>query len=367
VQKSGICGARFTTRFALVLAGVLLAGGAGAGADVSPSPEVRATPPARTKPARAPGGPVVLAFGGDVHFEGQLRGRLAADPLTALAPMVPLFAGADLVMVNLETAIGTGGTPQIKAYTFRAPASAFTALRAAHVDVVTMANNHGMDYGAGTLEESLRAAEDKGFPVVGIGRNARAAYRPYRVERKGERIAIFGATQVLDDELEQSWTATDHKSGLASAKHAALQRLLAAVRSARPHADIVVVYLHWGQELVACPTQRQRDLMRALVAAGADVIVGSHAHLLLGHGYFGRAYVDYGLGNFAFYANADLTRRTGVLLVTVRGRNVVSAAWRPAMIYGGVPSAVPDEQRAAATDAADRLRACTDLSAVRRP
>jgi len=306
---------------------------------------------------------VVLAFGGDVHFEGHLGTRLAADPETALAPLAPLLAGADVVMVNLETAVGVSGTPEKKQYVFRAPPAAFRALRAAHVDVVTMANNHGMDYGATTLEESLRAAEAESVVVVGAGRNAHAAYSPFLVERNGERIAILGATQVLDGELEQSWTATDAKSGLASAKHDALRLLLAAVRSAHAHTDIVVVYLHWGRELVACPTADQRGLMRALVAAGADVIVGSHAHLLLGRGYFGRAFVDYGLGNFAFYAGSFVTRRTGVLLVTVRGRDVVSTAWRPAMIYAGVPSAVPDAELAAAEDAADRLRACTDLAA----
>jgi poly-gamma-glutamate capsule biosynthesis protein CapA/YwtB (metallophosphatase superfamily) len=369
-------GPRLAAGFALALAGALLAGGAWASAFISPSLAHHRTVPRRvlarndTRPrvrhALVRRGPVVLGFGGDVHFEGHLGARLAADPETALAPIVPLFAGADLVMVNLETAVGVSGTPEKKQYTFRAPPSAFRALRAAHVDVVTMANNHGMDYGATVLNESLRAAEAESVVVVGAGHNAREAYRPFLVERNGERIAIIGATQVLDGELEASWTATDTKSGLASAKHEALNRLLAAVRSVRAHNDIVVVFLHWGRELVACPTDDQRGLMHALVAAGADVIVGSHAHLLLGRGYSGRAFVHYGLGNFAFYANAAVTRRTGVLLVTVRGRDVVSTAWRPATIYAGVPSAVPDAGVAAAADAADRLRACTGLAAAPR-
>jgi poly-gamma-glutamate capsule biosynthesis protein CapA/YwtB (metallophosphatase superfamily) len=365
---------RFAAGFVLALSGVLLAGGAWASAFINPSLAQHRTLPRRTqvrhdtrprvRHALVRRGPVVLAFAGDVHFETNLSARLAADPETALAPIVPLFAGADIVMVNLETAVGVSGTPQPKQFVFRAPPSAFRALRAAHVDVVSMANNHGLDYGAATLGESLRAAEAESVVVVGAGHNAREAYRPYLVERKGERIAIIGATQVLDGELEQSWTATDTKSGLASAKHEALGRLLVAVRSARAHNDIVVVFLHWGRELVACPTEDQRGLMRALVAAGADVIVGSHAHLLLGRGYFGRAFVHYGLGNFAFYANAYVTRQTGVLFVTVRGRDVVATAWRPAMIYAGVPSAVPESGRAAAQDAADRLRGCTGLAAA---
>jgi poly-gamma-glutamate synthesis protein (capsule biosynthesis protein) len=325
---------------------------------------MRAVRPARAVrhvPVRR--GPVVLAFGGDVHFEGHLKTILAADAENALAPITPLFAGADVVMVNLETAVGESGKPQKKKFVFRAPPEAFRALRAAHVDVVTMANNHGMDYGASALAESLDAAEAESIAVVGAGRDAHAAYSPLLIERNGERMAIFGATQVLDGDLERSWTATAKKPGLASAKHAGALRLLRAVRSARRHADIVVVYLHWGVELVPCPTAAQRTLMRSLVAAGADVIVGSHAHVLLGRGYYGRAFVHYGLGNFAFYAKKFPATRTGVLLLTVRGRKVTSSSWRPATISSGIPAPIEGARGAQALDAADALRACTDLAA----
>lgn len=365
----------------LVVFGALLAGSAWASSIIGPLVSPHRKPALRTQarhaarfvrpvravrhvPARR--GPVVLAFGGDVHFEGRLKTVLAEDPETALAPLAPLFAGADIVMVNLETAVGETGAPQKKRFVFRASPSAFRALRAAHVDVVTMANNHGMDYGAAALAESLDAAEAESVVVVGAGRDAHAAYSPLLMERNGERIAIFGATQVLDGDLERSWTATAKRPGLASAKHGGAQRLLRAVRSARRHADIVVVYLHWGVELVSCPTAAQRTLMRSLVAAGADVIVGSHAHVLLGRGYFGRAFVHYGLGNFAFYARKLPATRTGVLLVTVRGRKVSATSWRPATIAAGIPAPLEGADRAQAVDAADQLRACTDLAAAPR-
>jgi poly-gamma-glutamate capsule biosynthesis protein CapA/YwtB (metallophosphatase superfamily) len=373
MQKSGICVrvSRLAGAFALSLLSAVLAAAAWASAFDDP-PAARGTvrpvrPPAgRHHPrahARVRHGPVVLAFGGDVHFEGSLGVRLATDPETALAPIAPLFAGADVVMVNLETAVGESGVPAKKQFVFRAPPSAFRALRAAHVDVVTMANNHGMDFGAAALEESLEAADAESVVVVGAGLDAHAAYSPWWVDRNGERIAIFGATQVLDGELERSWTATDAKSGLASAKHGALQRLLSAVRAARSHADVIVVYLHWGRELAPCPTPAQRGLTRSLVAAGADVIVGSHAHVLLGRGYLGRAFVDYGLGNFVFYARKFPATRTGVLLLTVRGREVTSSTWRPATITAGIPRALRGASRIHAVRAAEQLRACTDLAA----
>jgi len=222
---------------------------------------------------------VTIAFGGDVHFMGSSGLRLATDPNTAVGPMAAVLRGADLAIVNLETAITTRGTPAVKSFHFRAPPSAFTALRSAGIDLVTQANNHGMDFGLVGLQDSLDAAGAANLPVVGIGRDDKEAFTPYRVTIRDQRIAVLGATDVLDTNLIGSWTAGPGKPGLASAKDPA--RLVAAVQAARSSSDTVVVYLHYGAELQSCPTDRQRTLVRQLVDAGADIIVGSHAHVLL--------------------------------------------------------------------------------------
>jgi poly-gamma-glutamate capsule biosynthesis protein CapA/YwtB (metallophosphatase superfamily) len=325
------------------------------------APATSAPRQAAAKPGEARGSAVTLAFGGDVHFEGVIRGRLTRNPETTFGPIASVLRRADLAMVNLETAITTRGTPQSKSFTFRAPASAFRALKAAGVDVVTMANNHGMDYGQVGLEDSLEAADDADFPVVGIGRNAGQAFRPYRVTVNGQRIAIIGATQVLDDNLAAAWTAGDDKPGLASAYK--VDSLLEAVRSARRNADTVIVDLHWGKELSHCPIDRQRALAPKLVEAGADVIVGSHAHVLVGGGYLGPAYVNYGLGNFVFYARGGETARSGVLTLTVRGRAVTESSWTPAVISGGIPIPVDGSAADQAIASWKDLRGCTELAA----
>jgi len=302
---------------------------------------------------------VVLAFAGDVHFEGELRAKLDASPRSVLAPVAPVLRRADVAMVNLETAVTDRGVPQSKEFVFRTPAASLAALRGGSVDVATMANNHGLDYGLEGLRDSLAAARRYHFPVVGIGRNAAQAYAPYRVTVAGQRIAILGATQVIDDQLIQAWTAGPHKAGLASAKD--VPRLLEAVRQARRTADTVVVYVHWGLELEGCPTHVQRGLARRLVTAGADVIVGSHAHVQLGAGHMGSALVDYGLGNFAFYATGEETTRSGVLFVTVTGRRVDGYRWSPARIVDGVPRPLGNGERRAAVASWRALRGCTGL------
>ncbi|MEV5553891.1 CapA family protein [Nonomuraea wenchangensis] len=306
--------------------------------------------------------PYTISFGGDVHFEGILRPRLA-NPRTALGPIANVLRQADLTMVNLETAITTAGTPAPgKQYTFRAPASAFTALKSAGVDVVSMANNHGMDYMESGLADSLAAIKRSKFPVVGIGKDAAEAYKPYRKTVNGNRVAIIGATQVLDSEFIQAWTATADKGGLASAKDEAA--LLRAVREARKNSDTVIVHLHWGTEMQKCPNEAQLSLAPKLVKAGADVIVGGHAHILLGSGYLGNAYVNYGMGNFVFYnSNPATTGRTGVLTLTINGRKVLKDRWTPATIQGGVPVPMTGSAKSQALADWTALRSCTGLSA----
>ncbi|RVX46529.1 poly-gamma-glutamate synthesis protein (capsule biosynthesis protein) [Nonomuraea polychroma] len=321
--------------------------------------QAAASPTEKPTPERRP---YTISFGGDVHFEGILRPRLA-NPRTALGPIASVLRRADLAMVNLETAITTAGTPAPgKQYTFRAPASTFTALKAAGVDVVSMANNHGMDYMESGLADSLAAIKRSKYPVVGIGKNAAEAYKPYRKVVNGNRVAIIGATQVMDAEFIQSWTATADKGGLASAKDEA--SLLRAVRQARKNSDTVIVHLHWGTEMQKCPNQAQLSLAPKLVKAGADVIVGGHAHILLGSGYLGKAYVNYGMGNFVFYnSNPATTGRTGVLTLTINGRKVLKDSWTPATIQGGVPVPMTGSARTQAVADWKALRSCTGLAA----
>jgi poly-gamma-glutamate capsule biosynthesis protein CapA/YwtB (metallophosphatase superfamily) len=328
-----------------------------------PASELRAKP-ARTTQQPSPsrlgsGKPVTFAFGGDIHFEGVLSSKLASSPSTVLAPIAPTLGEADIAMANLETAVTNAGAAAAKTFVFRTPATAFEALRGGSIDVVSMANNHGMDYGEDGLRDSMAAARRYSFPVVGIGMDGKRAYAPWRRTIRGQRIAILGATQVLDEHLISSWTAGPGKPGLASAKD--VPRLVQAVRQARRTSDTVVVYLHWGVELVGCPTTDQKTLARQLVAAGADIVVGGHAHRLLGAGRMKRAIVGYGLGNFVWYGTSELSTQTGVLFVTATGRRIDSYRWEPARIVDGVPRPLTGAERRSESAGWRELRGCTGL------
>lgn len=130
-----------------------------------------------------------------------------------------VLRGADLTIGNLETSIAVGGTSANQQFVFRSPPASVDALRAAGFDAVSMANNHGLDYGEDGLQERLvvaRAQPD--HFIIGIGADVDEAFAPFTAEVKGQRVSVIGATQVLDSSLIQAWTATADHGGLASAK-----------------------------------------------------------------------------------------------------------------------------------------------------
>lgn len=341
----------------------------------------KATPPAKHRdasshesfPSHSPLNPdwkgdgkaVTLAFGGDVHFEGAVGERLTEDPATALGTTVSqLLAGSQLRMVNLESALtdGTCPQPQSKPYIFYAPPKALTALRNATVTVISQANDHAVDCGQTGLAQGLAAAASADFPVVGAGADAAQAFAPYRTTIDGQRVAILAATQVIAANLTSTWTATSSQGGVASALDPT--QLIQAVQAARRTSDTVVVYLDWGTETVACPDPQQEPLTEQLVKAGADIVVGTGAHVLLGAGYLGSAYVDYGLGNLAFYDDTAPETDSGVLLITVEGRHILGSTFRPATILGGLPQPLTGTPAATAIQSWLAARSCTNLSAT---
>ncbi len=224
--------------------------------------------------------------------------KLLDDPAHAFGSIATVLNATDLTVLNLETAITDRGTAQSKEFHFRAPPAAFDALRAAGVDAVTFANNHVLDYGQVGLADTLAAANAAQFPYFGIGVNAAAAWAPLVRTVGGARLAFIGVSQV--HELASAWVATDTRPGQANAIDE--NRTLAAIRSAKTSADIVIVFMHWGTEGNGCPNPEQKALAKKMAAAGANIILGAHAHTLQGSGWLGHTFVAYGMANFLWYS-----------------------------------------------------------------
>jgi len=317
-----------------------------------------ATPAATPRATGRPAGNVTLAFAGDVNF-ARRTAPLLRDPATAFGPISSVLKSADFTALNLETAVTSQGTPQPKTYHFRTRPAAFTALRDGGVDLVTMANNHVLDYGQTGLANTLAAAQAAHFPYVGIGRNATAAWAPYLSTINGVRIAIIGVSQVA--ELASSWVATGHRPGEANAINQ--RRTLAAVRAAKRLAPVVIVFMHWGTEGQACPDPNQLALAPKLAAAGASIIVGAHAHMLQGSGWLGHTFVAYGMGNFLWWERSYSTA-TGVLELTLHPHHPLTARFIPATVsHTGQPIVDRGAQARRAAAYYASLRGCAQLAA----
>lgn len=211
------------------------------------------------------------------------------------ADLVPLFQGADLAFGNLETPVApTSGRPG-RPFQFNAPATLPAALRASGFTVLSTANNHAFDQGRKGVVETLARLRQEKLTAIGSGEDRPRAEALQVLERNGLKVAFLGFTDVFNLDL-------DRKATEPWVRPLDLEPALAAVREARRCADIVVVSVHWGNEYQHSPTRRQRDIARKLVAAGCDLLLGHHPHVLqpvelLTAG--GRtALVAYSLGNF---------------------------------------------------------------------
>jgi poly-gamma-glutamate synthesis protein (capsule biosynthesis protein) len=257
---------------------------------VIPYPEGVFTDPSR----------IQMAFTGDIMLGSNVDGLLQRNgydyPYRELSDYLKR---PDLTIANLETPITTRGTAQFKEYVYRSSPLVLPAFREAGFDLVNLANNHSMDYGVEGLLDTFTHLTKEGIPYVGAGNNAAEAFRPVILEKKGIRIAFLGFSRVIP---EQSWKAGANSPGLADTYNHTVP--VEAIRKASAEADLVVVIAHWGVERNDLPEAYQRDLAKRYIDAGADLIVGSHPHVLQGFENYKGKWIAYSLGNFIFTTNA---------------------------------------------------------------
>jgi poly-gamma-glutamate synthesis protein (capsule biosynthesis protein) len=271
--------------------------------------------------------PLVLAAAGDVNFGNGVLPLLHSYgygyPWSSVGP---LLRTADVATVNLECTLSERGSPVPgKPFTFRAPPAALSAAaRLAGLDVVSLANNHSLDFGREAFADTRRAAHTAGIATAGGGASLRDARRPAVLVRGGLRIAFLAYSDIEPP----SFFARAGTPGTAPAdpRHVAVD-----VRKAARRADLVVVWFHWGIERQTTPTARQAQLADAALSAGADVVLGAHPHVLQPVERRGRRLVAWSLGNFVFVPHSPGTERSGVLVVQLDANGVRSARLRPAL------------------------------------
>ena len=277
--------------------------------------------------------PLVIAAAGDVTFgDGVAEAISAYGPRHPWLAVAPILRAADIATVNLEGVASTRGTPvPDKAFTFRGPPAALeAAVRFAGIDVFSVANNHSLDYGVDGFLDTLRRARALGAATAGGGASLAAARARAVIRAGGLRVAFLGYSDVNPP----GFVAGARTAGTAPAEPA----LIAAdVRAARRRADLVVVWFHWGIELMREPDGRQQELAAAALNAGAGVVLGAHPHVLQPIARPGRRVVAWSLGNFVFQPHSPGTDETGILRVLVDARGARGYSFLRAEIVGVQP------------------------------
>lgn len=271
-----------------------------------------------------------LAAVGDVNLGDRVG--LAIGAYGARYPWSGVAAAlrrADIAVANLECAVSTRGAPVPKQYRFRGAPGSLRALSPyAAIDVLTVANNHSLDFGRLAFADTLRYAHDYGMKTIGGGATLDAARRPAVIRTGGLKVALLG----FSDVRPLGFDAGPSTSGTTPAFPAIVA---ADVRAAARRADVVVAYFHWGIERVLTPTARQRSLAAVAFDAGATVVLGAHPHVLQPIAQTRpRRLVAWSLGNFVFGANSNATARTGILNVRLGAQGVLQYALRRAIIGG---------------------------------
>ncbi|BDV41117.1 capsular polysaccharide biosynthesis protein [Geotalea uraniireducens] len=238
---------------------------------------------------------ITINFVGDIMLAGSatsLFDRQGYDyPFSATAP---LLQTGDLCVGNLEAPITRTGTEFTeKRYHFRTNPAATIALRHAGFSVLTLANNHMMDFGAQGLRETLANLNHQGIQFTGAGESLNEARRAALVRVKGKTIAFlaYSLTQPVE------FFATGNSAGTAPGYALFYQE---DVRKARAVADYVIVSFHWGEERRSLPKPYQTAAAHRAIDAGADAVIGHHPHVLQGIEIYRGKPILYSLGNFAF-------------------------------------------------------------------
>ena len=243
------------------------------------------------------------AFAGDINladdwntmeFYGQQENGIydCIDP-----QLIHEMQQADLTCVNLEFCLSDRGAPMAgKKYTFRAKPERAEILKELGVDLANLANNHIYDYGTDAFLDTLSILDENGIAHAGAGTDAAEAEEPFYTEIDGRTVAVVSATRaekyILTPEAEEETPGVFRCYDMT--------KVLQKVREAKERADIVIAYIHWGTEYSETLETAQTEGAKALVDAGADVVLGAHPHCLQGMEFYEGKPILYSLGNYWF-------------------------------------------------------------------
>ncbi len=237
-----------------------------------------------------------------------------------------LITGADLAIANFENPAPDVFTFHSSGTVFNADPALIEGLANVGIDFVSLANNHIRDAGARGLLQTMANLDSWGIVHAGAGADLAEARRPALLEAGGVTVGILGY-----DTVAGGYFATADRAGSAPMTAANVKADVAAARAGG--ADLVIVFPHWGTEYDPTPFAGQRKLAQAAIDAGADMVIGNHAHWAAGLEIYDGKPIWYALGNFVFDQTWSEPTMEGITLeLTFEGTRLVQIHMRPHLI-----------------------------------
>jgi len=225
--------------------------------------------------------------------------------------VVDIMTSADIMVANNEFTISNRGAKMPKKYyTFRGSPERLSIYYEMGVNLVTLANNHIYDYGKDAFLDALDALEEYKIPYVGAGRNIEEAKRPFYYIINGYKIAFVNATRA--EKFILTPEATQTSGGVLRCYDPTT--FINVIKEAKQQSDYVIALVHWGKEDSSNLEQVQIDTSKQYIEAGADIIVGTHAHTLQGIDFYQDKAIVYNIGDFIF--NHE-TKDTGIFQLKI--------------------------------------------------
>lgn len=260
--------------------------------------------------------PATLLFTGDVLLSDYVLNNYKNDGIDGvLSPELQNeMKNSDITVINHEFPFSTRGTQAPdKQFTFRVDPAYVSLLTDMGVDIAGLANNHVLDYGAQALLDTFDTLDHAGIDYMGAGNDIARASALITKQAGGKTFGFLAASRVIP---VVSWDVRNATPGVFTTYDPAL--LVEAIAQAKDHCDYLTVFVHWGIERDEYPQDYQVSMAEQYIDAGADLVIGSHPHVLQGITYYKDKPVFYSLGNFIFNQNID---RTAAVKVTVDGEH----------------------------------------------
>ena len=220
-------------------------------------------------------------LGVDSRFNNRFNQKYdEKDSSYFLKKVKKVFSKDDLTIVNLEGTLTNSTNRAVKTFTFKGKKSYTEILTKGSVEAVTIANNHTMDFGNQGFKDTKKAVRDAGIKCFGYDD---ISYKTI----KGEKIAMIGVNALPSQGKKDSY----------------VKQLIKKAKKKKP--DLIIIYFHWGIEGDARPNSTQTHLAHKSIDWGADLVLGSHPHVLQGIEKYKGRYIVYSFGNFCFGGNSN--------------------------------------------------------------